>query len=56
MREGFEGAAGHPSRARRVSRTGVGGALAVREWAAQCRGADTGLVAQFATVAGMGSP
>jgi hypothetical protein len=32
------------------------GALAVQEWAAQCRGADTGLVAQSPTVAGMGSP
>jgi hypothetical protein len=32
------------------------GALTVLEWAAQCRGADTGLVAQFPTVAGMGSP
>jgi hypothetical protein len=32
------------------------GALAVLEWAAQCHGADTGLVAQFPTVAGMGSP
>jgi hypothetical protein len=32
------------------------GALAVREWAAQCHGADTGLVAQSPTVAGMGSP
>jgi hypothetical protein len=32
------------------------GALAVLEWAAQCRGADTGLVAQFPTMAGMGSP
>jgi hypothetical protein len=32
------------------------GALAVQEWAAQCHGADTGLVAQFPTVAGMGSP
>jgi hypothetical protein len=32
------------------------GALAVQEWAAQCHGADTGLVAQFTTVAGMGSP
>jgi hypothetical protein len=31
-------------------------ALAVQEWAAQCRGADTGLVAQSPTVAGMGSP
>jgi hypothetical protein len=31
-------------------------ALAVQEWAAQCHGADTGLVAQFPTVAGMGSP
>jgi hypothetical protein len=30
--------------------------LAVREWAAQCHGADTGLVAQFSTVAGMGFP
>jgi hypothetical protein len=32
------------------------GALAVLEWAAQCHGADTGLVAQSPTVAGMGSP
>jgi hypothetical protein len=32
------------------------GALSVQEWAAQCHGADTGLVAQFPTVAGMGSP
>jgi hypothetical protein len=32
------------------------GALAVREWAAQCHGADTGHVAQSPTVAGMGSP
>jgi hypothetical protein len=32
------------------------GALAVLEWAAQCHGADTGLVAQFSTMAGMGSP
>jgi hypothetical protein len=32
------------------------GALVVREWAAQCHGADTGLVAQFPTVAGMGFP
>jgi hypothetical protein len=32
------------------------GTLAVQEWAAQCRGADTGLVAQSPTVAGMGSP
>jgi hypothetical protein len=32
------------------------GALAVLKWAAQCRGADTGLVAQSPTVAGMGSP
>jgi hypothetical protein len=32
------------------------GALAVQEWAAQCHGADTGLVAQFPTVVGMGSP
>jgi hypothetical protein len=32
------------------------GALAVPEWAAQCHGADTGLVAQSPTVAGMGSP
>jgi hypothetical protein len=47
MREGFEGAAG-PLRGR--------GALAVREWAAQCHGADTGHAAQSLTVAGMGSP
>jgi hypothetical protein len=32
------------------------GALVVQEWAAQCHEADTGLVAQFPTVAGMGSP
>jgi hypothetical protein len=32
------------------------GALAVREWAAQCHGADTGHVAQFPAVAGMGFP
>jgi hypothetical protein len=32
------------------------GALAVQEWAAQCHRADTGLVAQFPIVAGMGSP
>jgi hypothetical protein len=32
------------------------GALAVREWAAQCHRADTGHVAQSPTVAGMGSP
>jgi hypothetical protein len=32
------------------------GALAVREWVAQCHGADTGLVAQSPTVAGMGFP
>jgi hypothetical protein len=32
------------------------GTLAVLEWAAQCHGADTGLVAQFPIVAGMGSP
>jgi hypothetical protein len=32
------------------------GALAVWEWAAQCHGADTGLVAQSPTVAGMGFP
>jgi hypothetical protein len=31
-------------------------ALVVREWAAQCHGADTGLVAQSPTVAGMGFP
>jgi hypothetical protein len=31
-------------------------ALAVQEWAAQCHGADTSLVAQFPTVVGMGSP
>jgi hypothetical protein len=31
-------------------------ALAVLEWAAQCHGADTGLVAQSPTMAGMGSP
>jgi hypothetical protein len=32
------------------------GALAVQEWAAQCHGANTGHVAQFPTVVGMGSP
>jgi hypothetical protein len=32
------------------------GALAVREWEARCHGADTGHIAQFPTVAGMGSP
>jgi hypothetical protein len=32
------------------------GALAVLEWAAQCHGVDTGLVAQSPTVAGMGFP
>jgi hypothetical protein len=32
------------------------GVLAVLEWAAQYHGADTGLIAQFPTVAGMGSP
>jgi hypothetical protein len=32
------------------------GVLAVREWAAQCHGADTGHVAQSPTVAGMGFP
>jgi hypothetical protein len=32
------------------------GVLAVREWATQCHGADTGHVAQFPAVAGMGSP
>jgi hypothetical protein len=32
------------------------GVLAVREWVAQCHGADTGFVAQFPTVAGMGFP
>jgi hypothetical protein len=32
------------------------GALAVREWAAQRHGADTGHIAQFPTVAGMGFP
>jgi hypothetical protein len=31
-------------------------ASAVREWAAQCHGADTGLAAQCRTVAGMASP
>jgi hypothetical protein len=31
-------------------------ALAVQEWAARCHGADTGLVAQFPTAVGMGSP
>jgi hypothetical protein len=29
---------------------------AVQEWVAQCRGADTSLVAQSPTVVGMGSP
>jgi hypothetical protein len=32
------------------------GVLAVWEWAAQCHGADTGLVAQSPTVEGMGFP
>jgi hypothetical protein len=32
------------------------GTLAVLEWAAQYHGADTGLVAQFPTMEGMGSP
>jgi hypothetical protein len=32
------------------------GALAVREWAAQCHGADTGHTAQLPAVAGMGFP
>jgi hypothetical protein len=32
------------------------GALAVREWAAQCHGADTGHTVQSPIVAGMGSP
>jgi hypothetical protein len=32
------------------------GAPAVREWVAQCRGADTGLTAQYRTVAGMALP
>jgi hypothetical protein len=32
------------------------GALAVQAWAAQCHGADTGLVAQYPTVVGMGFP
>jgi hypothetical protein len=36
MREGFEGAAGPPSWARRVSRTGVGG-TASRSWHWPCR-------------------
>jgi hypothetical protein len=31
-------------------------ALAVREWAAQCHGADTGHTAQLPAVAGMGFP
>jgi hypothetical protein len=30
--------------------------LTIQEWAAQCHGADTGLVAQFLTVVRMGSP
>jgi putative intracellular protease/amidase len=29
---------------------------AIRQWAAQCHGADTGLTAQCRTVAGMASP
>jgi hypothetical protein len=32
------------------------GALVVREWAAQCHGADTGHTVQSPIVAGMGSP
>jgi hypothetical protein len=32
------------------------GALTVQEWAAQCHGADTGLVALFPNVVGMGFP
>jgi hypothetical protein len=32
------------------------GVLAVREWAAQCHGADTGHTAQFPAVAGIGFP
>jgi hypothetical protein len=32
------------------------GVLAVREWAAQCHGADTGHTAQLPAVAGMGFP
>jgi hypothetical protein len=32
------------------------GALAIREWAAQCHRADTGHVAQFPAVVGMGFP
>jgi hypothetical protein len=32
------------------------GAPTVQEWVAQCRGADTGLTAQYRTVAGMASP
>jgi hypothetical protein len=43
------------SRVRPASLRGRG-ALAVQEWATQCHGADTGLVAQSPTVAGMGSP
>jgi hypothetical protein len=43
----FEGAAGPPSRARRVRRTGE---------AAQCHEADTGLASQCRTAAGMASP
>jgi hypothetical protein len=31
------------------------GALAAQEWASQCHGADTGPIAQFPTVVGMGS-
>jgi hypothetical protein len=47
MERAFEGPAG-PLRGLRV--------LALQEWAAQCHGADTGLVAQCSIVAGMGSP
>jgi mono/diheme cytochrome c family protein len=32
------------------------GVFAVREWAAQCHGADSGHAAQFPAVAGMGFP
>jgi hypothetical protein len=32
------------------------GALVILKWAAQCHGANTGLVAQSPTVVGMGSP
>jgi hypothetical protein len=44
----FEGVTGPPSRARRVSRTGLGGTV--------CHEANTGLIAQCYTVAGMTFP